>query len=149
MVGRWESNGTPVDPCDDFWVEGDYHLSSQAGRWDAVSKSWAYDTHTSPCIDAGNPGGALSDETGALLNRRINMGAYGGTIEASRTSIGWSLSADLTNDGIVDARDYALQTKDGPWISGERPGDLDRDGDVDMDDVAKLVGLWLRTTIWH
>jgi len=147
--GRWESNGTPVDPCDDFWVEGDYHLSSQAGRWDAVSKNWAYDTHTSPCIDSGNPASALSDETGALLNRRINMGAYGGTIEASRTSIGWSLSADLTNDGIVDARDYALQTKDGPWISGERPGDLDRDGDVDMDDVAKLVGLWLRTTVWH
>jgi len=26
---------------------------------------------------------------------------------------------------------------------------LDRDGDVDMDDVAKLVGLWLRTTVWH
>ncbi|MHC4302181.1 MAG: right-handed parallel beta-helix repeat-containing protein [Planctomycetota bacterium] len=32
--GNWDPNDTPDDPNDDFWVEGDYHLKSQAGRWD-------------------------------------------------------------------------------------------------------------------
>ncbi|MBN1457518.1 MAG: right-handed parallel beta-helix repeat-containing protein, partial [Sedimentisphaerales bacterium] len=35
---------------------GDYHLKSQAGRWDPVSEDWVLDVSTSPCIDAGNPG---------------------------------------------------------------------------------------------
>ena len=33
--GYWDPNGTPDDANDDFWVGGDYHLKSQAGRWDA------------------------------------------------------------------------------------------------------------------
>ena len=32
--GYWDSSGTPDDPNDDVFVEGDYHLKSQAGRWD-------------------------------------------------------------------------------------------------------------------
>jgi hypothetical protein len=36
-------------------ANGDYHLKSQAGRWDPNSGSWVKDANTSPCIDAGNP----------------------------------------------------------------------------------------------
>jgi len=75
-------NGTPDDPNDDFWVEGNYHLQSLAGRWDPNSQSWILDDATSPCIDAGDPN---SDWAGEIWPHggRINMGAYGGTRQAS------------------------------------------------------------------
>jgi parallel beta-helix repeat protein len=63
---------------------GDYHLKSQAGRWDPNSQSWMVDQVTSPCIDAGDPNMLVGDEpipNGGI----INMGAYGGTAEASKS----------------------------------------------------------------
>ncbi len=82
QVGFWDRNETPEDVSDDSWVRGDYHLQSQAGRWDPISLSWVQDAVTSPCIDSGNPD---SDCTAELLPNggRINMGAYGGTPQAS------------------------------------------------------------------
>lgn len=82
--GYWDANGTPDDPSDDFFVEGDYHLKSQTGRWDPDSASWVADDVTSPCIDAGDPDSPIGDEptpNGGI----INMGAYGGTVEASKS----------------------------------------------------------------
>jgi predicted outer membrane repeat protein len=61
---------------------GDYHLKSQAGRWDPLIQAWIQDDVTSPCIDAGDPRSALSEEP-EPNGGRINMGAYGGTLEAS------------------------------------------------------------------
>jgi len=75
-------NGTPDDANDDFWVQGDYHLRSQTGRWESVSQSWVQDVLTSPCIDAGNPASDWIAEP-APNGGRINMGAYGGTPQAS------------------------------------------------------------------
>jgi hypothetical protein len=80
--GYWDPNDTTDDPNDDFWVEGDYHLKSQAGRWDPNSESWVKDDVTSPCIDTGDPNSDFSGETWPH-GGRINMGAYGGTREAS------------------------------------------------------------------
>ena len=80
--GYWNANGTPHDPNDDFWIEGEYHLKSQAGRWDPNSQSWVADDVTSPCIDAGDPNSDFAGETWPH-GGRINMGAYGGTREAS------------------------------------------------------------------
>jgi len=82
--GYWDPNGTPDDSNDDYWVDGDYHLKSQAGRWDPVSESWIQDDVTSPCIDAGDPNSLVGDEpfpNGGI----INMGTYGGTAEASKS----------------------------------------------------------------
>ena len=80
--GYWDPNGTPDDPNDYFRIDGDYHLKSQAGRWDPNSSSWIKDDVTSPCIDAGDPN---SDWSGEIWphGERINLGAYGGTREAS------------------------------------------------------------------
>ena len=78
----WDSNGTADDPNDDFWIDGDYHLKSQAGRWNPASESWVVDDVTSPCIDTGDPNSPVAFEpfpNGGI----INMGAYGGTAEAS------------------------------------------------------------------
>lgn len=73
-----------ADPLFADAANGDYHLQSQAGRWDPVSGSWMIDGITSPCIDAGDPGTVIGLEP--LPNGgRINMGAYGGTNEASKS----------------------------------------------------------------
>jgi hypothetical protein len=66
------------------WIEGDYHLKSQAGRWDPVSESWVQDDVTSPCIDAGDPNSPIGHEP-FPNGGRINMGAYGGTPQASKS----------------------------------------------------------------
>jgi predicted outer membrane repeat protein len=82
--GYWDPNGTADDPNDDFWVEGDYHLKSQAGRWDPKSQSWVKDDVTSPCIDTGDPNSPVGDEP-EPNGGRVNLGAYGGTAEASKS----------------------------------------------------------------
>jgi len=152
----WGPGNTSVDPCfvrvGDYshGITGDYHLKSQAGRWDPQSNVWRVDTVTSPCIDAGCPGSPLGNETRSPRNKRINLGAYGGTAQASKTPSNWSLLPDLTNDGIVDQRDFAFQARDNcNPAGGEKPGDLNRNGAVDMGDVAALLAAWLQTTIWH
>jgi parallel beta-helix repeat protein len=143
----------------------DYHLKSTGWRWDRERQRWHYDKVTSPCIDAGNPGSPLGEELLSVpgdsgnkwgVNLRINMGTYGGTAEASMPPYGWTLLADLTNDGIVNARDFAAQAR--YWMRAENPpkagmieanvagqqGDLNRDGVVDTTDVALLAEDWLK-----
>ena len=65
-------------------ANGDYHLKSQAGRWDPISQIWIQDDVTSQCIDAGDPTSPIGLEPSPNGNR-INMGAYGGTTEASKS----------------------------------------------------------------
>jgi hypothetical protein len=86
-AGYWDPNGTPDDPNDDFWVQGDYHLKSQAGRWDPLSETWVSDDVTSPGIDAGDPNSPVGAEP-FPNGGRVNMGAYGGTAEASKSPSG-------------------------------------------------------------
>ena len=65
-------------------INNDFHLKSQAGRFDPNSQSWVIDDETSPCIDAGDPSIPVEEEpepNGWI----INMGAYGGTTEASKS----------------------------------------------------------------
>ncbi len=82
--GHWNLNGTPYDPYDDVWIDGDYHLISQAGRWDPDSQTWVIDDVTSSCVDAGDPNSPVGDEP-QPNGGRINLGAYGGTAEASKS----------------------------------------------------------------
>jgi hypothetical protein len=82
---RYRDNKGTREPSDDVWVPADYHLKSQAGRWDPNSQTWIQDDMTSPCIDAADPN---SDWTAELWphGERTNMGAYGGTREASMST---------------------------------------------------------------
>ncbi len=137
----WGEGNIDADPCFADANNGDYHLKSQAGRWDANSESWVLDNVTSPCIDAGNPGCPEANEP--LLNgNRRNMGAYGGTAEASKSPPYWRSIADMTNDWVVDSNDLKVFVS--YWLqSGECiPSDLDRDEDVDFADFALLSGSW-------
>jgi len=99
---------------------GDFHLKSQAGHWDAVLQAWIADDVTSPCIDAGDPLIAVEHElfpNGGI----VNMGAYGGTCEASKSWFGTEPdpgvnAADINGDGKVDAEDYRLATLRWPQV---------------------------------
>jgi hypothetical protein len=71
-----------VDPLFADPDNGDYHLKSQAGRWEPNDGRWTMDDVTSPCIDAGDPRSDYSAEP-QPNGQRINIGAYGGTPEAS------------------------------------------------------------------
>jgi hypothetical protein len=112
--GQWDPNGTQDNRYDDFWVDGDYdyHLKSQASRWDPNSQNWIQDDVTSPCIDAGDPNSPIGHEpfpNGGI----INIGAYGGTAEASKSYFGQPvcetiIAGDINGDCIVDWRDFAL-----------------------------------------
>ncbi len=110
--GYWDVNGTPEDMNDDVWVEGDYHLKSQAGRWDSASSTWVIDDATSPCIDAGNPTTPIGSEpfpNGGL----VNMGCYGGTEQASKSYFESEpcqtiLTGDINGDCVVDWADFML-----------------------------------------
>jgi len=84
--GGWDPNGTPGVPMDDFWIDGDYHLQSQAGRWDPETQAWVRDEITSPCLNAGDPASPLGDEP-IPHGDIINVGAYGGTGHASKSDV--------------------------------------------------------------
>jgi predicted outer membrane repeat protein len=143
--GYWDPNGTPNGPKDDFWVEGDYHLKSQAGRWDPALRQWVSDKVTSPCIDAGNDSPDWKNEPWPH-GRRINMGAYGGTPEASMSLSGLGSPADFSGDGRVDLRDYSILA--GGWLSvaAPRTEDLNRNTTVDSADLAAFSSWWLWPT---
>jgi hypothetical protein len=81
-----ESDGsdgsTDADPCFADPCSGDYHLLSWCGRYSAEQDIWVVDKVTSPCIDAGDPNHDPGNEP-MPDGGRINMGAYGGTTQAS------------------------------------------------------------------
>lgn len=156
--GYWDENDTPEDESDDIWIDGDYHLKSEGWRWDTTTGQWTWDDETSPCIDAGNPGMALGNEPTTLevdpLNRfgeniRINMGAYGGTSEASMAPPGWALLCDLDNSGAVNLSDFILMANTWLQTAEDQPADVSRDETVNIEDVFLLAQDWLKTTTWY
>jgi len=105
-------NNKDTDPCFADTNNGDFHLKSQAGRWDANEGRWTKDEETSLCIDAGDPSSPIGFEpfpNGGI----INMGAYGGTEEASKSYFGEPVcetivAGDINGDCKVDFKDFAL-----------------------------------------
>ncbi|MDI9430580.1 MAG: choice-of-anchor Q domain-containing protein [Planctomycetota bacterium] len=84
---------------------GDYHLLSEKGRFVQAYGLWSFDAKTSPCIDAGIPWLAPGAER-MPNGGRINMGAFGGTPQASMSE--WPLAGDLNRDGRVDFADLTV-----------------------------------------
>ena len=148
--GHWDPNGTPADTKDDFWVNGDYHLKSQAGRWETSGRGWVKDDSTSLCIDAGNPFDPVGLEpfpNGGV----INMGAYGGTAESSKSFLGQA-GCEVTESGFIGDIDGAIGVSFGDfallagyWLDtgAGLVGDITDDNNVDYDDLQALAGNWL------
>jgi hypothetical protein len=115
--GYWDFN-EPWTLC-----EGDYHLKSQAGRWEPSTKMWVQDDVTSPCIDAGDPMSPIGLEpfpNGGI----INMGAFGGTAEASKSYFGRPIceiivAGDVNGDCIVNFLDFRIMALH--WLQDNNP----------------------------
>jgi len=120
VEGGWPGTGNiDADPCFADPNNGDYHLKSHAGRWDANEGGWTTDDVTSPCIDAGDPMSLIGLEpfpNGGI----INMGAYGGTPEASKSYFGEPLckvivAGDVNGDCRVDFLDFQIMALHWMW----------------------------------
>ena len=137
----WGQGNINIDPRFADPGNRDYHLKSQAGRWDPKSESWIEDNVSSPCIDAGDPN---SDWAAELWphGKRINMGAYGGTPQASMSLSVVGNIADFDRDDAVDGND--LLALAGMWLAQGvlLAEDIDRDGVVNFRDLAKLAANW-------
>jgi parallel beta-helix repeat protein len=116
---NWGSGNIDVAPC--FVDSGDYHLKSQAGRWEPSSQAWVQDEVTSLCIDAGNTNSPIGFEpfpNGGI----INMGAYGSTSEASKSYFGGPVceiivAGDVNGDCKVNFLDFRLMALN--WLRDE------------------------------
>ena len=72
-----------VDPWFADAENDDYHLMSETGRYDPSTGTWVTDAVSSPCINSGDPSSDWSQEP-EPNGQRVNMGAYGGTKQASK-----------------------------------------------------------------
>jgi hypothetical protein len=112
----------PNDP-NAVWIDGDYHLKSQAGRWYVNEGRWTKDDVTSSCIDAGDIRSPIGNEpfpNGGI----INMGAYGGTSEASKSYFGelvceTIVAGDINGDCKVNLTDFAIMALH--WLEDNNP----------------------------
>ncbi len=95
---------------------GDYHLQSEVGCWNPETKTWIQNATDSPCIDAGNPGLQIDNEP-VPHGRRVNLGAYGGTCVASKSS----LAPEFVHipDPILKAA-----IEDALWVADPTPEDM-------------------------
>jgi len=145
-LGYWadaNNQNIAVEPSEAnaVWVGGDYHLKSQAGRWEPYSASWVIDDVTSLCIDAGDPN---SDWIAELWphGKRINMGAYGGTPQAST-------SLSTVADPLSEALDTALSFTTGgsaDWFSQTKTSYHDVDA-AQSGDTSDDQESWMQTTV--
>lgn len=109
---------------------GDYHLKSQIGRFDPNTEQWITDTQTSRCIDAADPNDSTAQEPNPN-GGRLNMGAFGGTPQASLSANGDGEivpvcenkpDMDFDNDCKVGLSDFVLFAQE--WLlCGLQPQD--------------------------
>ncbi len=139
----WPGTGNNIDAepyfasFDSDGEPNDFHLQSAYGRWDPNSQSWVTDSNTSPCIDAGDPNSDWSGEPWPN-GKRINIGAYGGTNQASMNGN----PADFDVSGAVNFIDFAEFSN--KWLTKESCiHDLGRDGVVDFADLRMFAENWL------
>jgi len=109
LQAEWNGDGygnIVADPCLASPETGDFHLLPD-----------------SPCIDAGDPMSPIGLEP-FPNGGRVNMGAYGGTAEASRSWFGGPvcetiMAGDINGDCKVDFRDFWFVALN--WLRQEGP----------------------------
>jgi hypothetical protein len=145
LAGAWgqRGEGIPADLNNDGLV-GMEDLTILVQEYLSEHKIgvWVADALESPCVDAGDP---ASEWVGEFWphGSRANMGAYGGTAQASMSLSSVGNIADLNGDGSVSLPDFGCFAS--TW-GGDRvllPGDLDRNGYVNGNDLRIFAEQWL------
>ncbi len=149
-TGVWFDNGTPSDPLDDIWIDGDYRVSATSPCIDsaanpALPADWAdldtdLDLSELTPLDlelilrfTDRPGTPDSGQTTPEYPLPVDMGAYE-----------YGLFADLDGDCAVGLADLGalLGSYGNPGMHAYDEGDLDLDGDVDLSDLGALLGVY-------
>lgn len=140
------------------WTPDDYHLLSETGRWSTQHFIWMADQLSSPCIDGGDPSRACTAEP-RPNGGRINMGAYGGTDQASLSLhltpivAHWTFDESSGNTASDAIGDNHGTVNGAAWASGILDGALHFDGIDDYVDCGNdqalapdqfTLSMWLR-----
>ena len=107
----WGEGMFEADPLFADAANRDFHLQSQAGRWDPTQGMFVADAATSVCIDAGDPDSDYQEEL-CPHGSRVNMGAYGNSVQASHSLTGvvtgLEIPGDINNDCVINLADLNL-----------------------------------------
>ncbi|MBN1674683.1 MAG: right-handed parallel beta-helix repeat-containing protein [Kiritimatiellae bacterium] len=99
-------------------ADDDFHLQSTAGSHHGGS--WAADGAHSLCIDAGDPDTAYAAEP-AENGSRANLGAYGGTAEASKSTAARELRVLFPRGTDIHFRRVRVRWAiTGPWTTNDQ-----------------------------
>ena len=145
--------GLPADSDTDRDVDG-HDLKAFCTRFLSVYEGkgfWVYDVNdpddsteslTSPCIDGGDPNSKEWRKELWPHGERVNVGAYGGTGEASLSASDCGNKADLRDPNDIDFADFAILAANWLRRTSPVPGDFNRDGTIDFNDLAAFVERW-------
>jgi hypothetical protein len=135
-VERGDEDDITNDPLFVDPDNGDFHISSERGRYWPQFDIWVLDKFTSPCIDAGDPKAKVMNEP-IPHGSRINIGAYGGTTEASLSP--WQtlpLPGQATIHSPLDGQHTDDLSVMLTWIPGDNANQHDVYFGTDYDAVA-------------
>ena len=119
-----------ADPLFNDAGNGDFHPKSVTGRWNPATTNFVKDNVHSPLIDAGDPGASVGSEP-TPNGGRLNVGAFGGTAQASKSRTNaWVQALTFNDGGTLDAQQGAtLRWNAGNLASGATATiSLSRDG---------------------
>ncbi|MGD9613360.1 MAG: NosD domain-containing protein [Kiritimatiellia bacterium] len=130
--GKWEklaywqtasgqdANSVSFEPKFQNELTGDLHLNSQGGRWSPIRYAAGLDpwddtdSETSPLIDLGDERIWAGAESALPWGYQLNLGAYSGTEQASKSLTNFWLTALAYNDGgVVKGSNVVLR-----WATG-------------------------------
>ena len=125
--GYWHENGTLLDPNDDYYVTGNYHLTPGSSCIDAG------DTDSLPVYLSGD-----MDGEDRIVAETVDIGAD----EFFRPA------EDIDQDGYVGPLDLYRVVSD--WLEEGMglPGDLNGDHVIDLQDFNRLGQWWLWQALW-
>jgi hypothetical protein len=152
FASYWEKEGKsiPADLDNSGMVDlNDLNLLLDNYLVSYLADNWLSDDVTSPCIDAGD---TYFDWTAELWphGRRINMGAFGGTPQASMSTSSIGSIANFDMGGFVNYIDMIELTD--KWLDQASllSEDLDRNGVVNFSDFAIFSNQWRWEDFgWH
>lgn len=139
LADVWRQQGNSPQDLDYSGIVDwtDMELFAQYYLANSIKDGWITDSSTSPCVDAGDPKSEWASEPWPN-GKRINLGAYGSTTQASKNGN----IADLNLDGRVNFCDLAVFGA--LWGTNQKSiEDLNGNGIVDAGDLEIIAANWL------